>query len=183
MLKFISINENGNDESSLRGLYKKSFPLAERMPYFILKSKSKQQNADFFKIYDGNELIGLWYGVTCKDIVFIFYLAINENCRGKGYGSRVLQLIKEKYSECRIVLNIEELDENSPNYEQRLKRKAFYSKNGFFLLDYKIKEGSVIYNNLCYSESGKAVTQQEYYELIKSYLGRGLYCIYKFISR
>lgn len=183
MLEFISIHKDRKNQKEIKNLYKQAFPLAERMPYFILKHKSKNKNADLFGIYEDNLFVGLWYAVTHKDVLFLYYLAIAPDFRGKGYGSRVLKQIEEKYSDYRIVLNIEEVDEKSPNYAQRLKRKAFYTSNGFFTLDYKVKEGSVVYDNLCYSKSGKGVTKQEYYELLKSYFGSVLYGIYKLISK
>jgi hypothetical protein len=48
--------------------------------------------------------------------------------------------MREIYSGNRIVLNIEELDEQEENYQQRVKRKAFYGKNGFSSSGYIVKE-------------------------------------------
>ena len=71
------------------------------------------------------------------DVVILLYLAISDAVRGKGYGSAVLQAVQKKYAGKRIILNIEEMDEQAANYAQRVKRKAFYQKNGFEILDYK----------------------------------------------
>ena len=180
-MKFIRLADNKEDEKLVKALYNKAFPVQERMPYFILKYKSKKDNADFFKIYDDSIFVGLCYCVFYKDILYIFYLAVDESRRGKGYGSRVLQYIEEKYSDYRIILNIEEVTKNCSNYEQRLSRKAFYQKNGFFALDYKVKEGSVVYENLCCSKNGEGVSKQEYFEMMKSFFG-GFYIFYKLFS-
>tara|TARA_R110002060_G_scaffold21863_3_gene29630 strand:- start:440 stop:697 length:258 start_codon:yes stop_codon:yes gene_type:complete len=48
--------------------------------------------------------------------------------------------IGNKYSGKMIVLNIEELDEKEDNYQQRVKRKAFYESNGFISTGFIIKE-------------------------------------------
>lgn len=183
MLEFRNIYKDSKVEESIKELYINAFPAAERMPYFILKRKAKKKGADFFGIYDDNQFVGLLYCVIYHDILFVFYLAIAPECRGQGYGSRVLKTVEEKYGRYRIVLNIEEVSENSPNYEQRLKRRAFYEKNGFFTLDYQIKEGSVVYDMMCFSDRGNGVSQTEYYKLMESYLGKVLYLIYRFISR
>lgn len=181
MMNFIRLADNKEDEKLVKALYNKAFPVQERMPYFILKYKSKKGNADFFKIYDDSIFVGLCYCVFYKDILYIFYLAVDESRRGKGYGSRVLQYIEEKYSDYRIILNIEEVTKNCSNYEQRLSRKAFYQKNGFFALDYNVKEGSVVYENLCCNKNGEGVSKQEYFEMMKSFFG-GFYIFYKFFS-
>lgn len=123
------------------------------------------------------------YNVYYKDIIYVFYLAINENLRGQGYGSKILNLIKDKYSNHRIILNIEEIDKNSDNYKQRVKRKEFYKKNGFYDLNYTIKEAGVTYEMLMYSKKNKDVTKEEFMQLMNSYLGNFLFkYVYKKIS-
>jgi len=39
-----------------------------------------------------------------------------------------------------VTLNVELLDETAPNYPQRLRRFAFYRKNGFFDTGYHVWE-------------------------------------------
>lgn len=183
MLEFRNIYKDSKVEESIKELYINAFPAAERMPYFILKRKAKKKGADFFGIYDDNQFVGLLYCVIYHDILFVFYLAIAPECRGQGYGSRVLKAVEEKFGRYRIVLNIEEVSEKYPDYQSRLKRKSFYEKNGFFSLDYQIKEGAVVYDMMCLSKSGREVTQEEYYKMMESYLGKGFYLVYRFISR
>ena len=87
------------------------------------------------------------------------YLAISDAVRGKVYGSAVLQAVQKKYAGKRIILNIEEMDETGPNYAQRVKRKAFYQKNGFEILDYKVREISTTYDMM---SCGGYVLQTQY---------------------
>ena len=76
---------------------------------------------------------------------------------------------------------IEEIDENSNNYNERLKRKKFYLNNGFKDLNYKVKEAGVIYEMLGYNNE---VTHEEYRDLMKYYFGEILYnYVYKKISK
>ena len=107
-----------------------------------------------------------------KDIVFVFYLAIDKGTREQGYGTKVLDSIKQKYKNSRIILCIEPVDENSDNYEQRVKRKKFYLKNGFEDSNYIIKERNIIYEMLYYNEN---VALQEFEEMMKNYFGKMLY--------
>ena len=68
----------------------------------------------------------------------ILYLAVNDKIRSKGYGSAILQCIKQRFSNKAIALNIEPLDPKSDNYAQRIKRFEFYLKNGFVDTHYQI---------------------------------------------
>ena len=178
-LKLINIQKCNK---RVKKLYKEAFPINERLPIFILNSLNKEGISDFFEIYDSNKFIGMLYNVYYKDIVFILYLAIDNKLRGQGYGSKILELIKDKYSENRIILNIEQVNEKEFNNEQRLKRKKFYQKNGFKSLNFTVKEGPEIYEMLCYSKNNLNIDKKEYEALVKHFLGKFLYKIYRKIS-
>ena len=182
-LKFIDFRDNKQCNKYVKNLYKRAFPREERAPYWLLKSLARKDNAKFYGIYDEKKFVGLVYNVYYKDIVFIFYLAIEEILRGQGYGTKILDLIKNEYENYRIILNIEEIDEDSNNYKQRIKRKEFYIKNGFYDLNYTIKEVGITYEMLCYSKANKKVTKEEYMQLMNNYFGSILFkYVYKKVS-
>lgn len=167
-LNFIDIKKN----KKVTKLYNEAFPKDERIPIWLLKILARKNKAKFYGIYDNEKFVGLVYNIFYKDIVFVFYLAIDKATRGQGYGTKVLDSIKEKYKNYRIILCIEPVDENSDNYEQRVKRKNFYLKNGFKDSNYTIKERNIIYEMLYYNEN---VTSQEFQELMKNYFGKVVY--------
>ena len=121
-------------------LYKEAFPDIQRIPPWILQYKVGKGKAGSSIIYDHDTWVGFIYITEYKDIVFIQFFAISESCRSAGYGSKVIDSIRNQYFEKRIVLNIEELDEHADNNHQRIKRKAFYEKNGFSSSGYLVKE-------------------------------------------
>lgn len=167
-LNFIDIKKN----KKVTKLYNEAFPKDERIPIWLLKILARKNKAKFYGIYDNEKFVGLVYNIFYKDIVFVFYLAIDKATRGQGYGTKVLDSIKEKYKNYRIILCIEPVDENSDNYEQRVKRKNFYLKNGFKDSNYTIKEKNIIYEMLYYNEN---VILQEFQELMKNYFGKVVY--------
>lgn len=182
-LNFMDIH-NKQHNKNIKKLYNEAFPKEERVPLWLLKILAKKENVKFYGIYDNEKFIGLSYNIYHKDIVFIFYLAIDSNLRGQGYGSKVLELIKQKYNNHRIILNIEEMDKNSKNYEQRIKRKEFYKRSGFYDLDFTVKEAGVVYETLCYNKDKKQVGKEEYMEFMKKYFGKILsWYVYKNISK
>lgn len=171
-LDFIDIKNNKKCNKKVIKLYNEAFPKDERIPIGVLKILARKNKAKFYGIYDNEEFVGLIYNIFYKDIVFVFYLAIDKETRGKGYGTKVLESIKQKYRNYRIILCIEPVDKNSNNYEQRMKRKNFYIKNGFKDSNYTIKEKNIIYDMLYYN---KNVSLQEFQELMKNYFGKILY--------
>ncbi len=116
--------------SKIKEIYKEAFPLTERAPLFYLHMFAKKQDAQFTAYYDNDMVVGLSYVILYRSSVFILYLAIDKDMRSKGYGTKILENLKERYSDKSISLNIEEVIECS-NYEERLKRKEFYERNGF----------------------------------------------------
>lgn len=172
-LSFLDIKENSNKK--VIKLYNEAFPKEERISTLLLKLLARKNKAKFYGIYDNEKFVGLIYNIYYKDIVFIFYLAINKELRGQGYGSKVLEFIKQKYSKHRIILCIEKVYEKSDNYKQRMKRKEFYIKNGFKDANYTIKEKGILYEMLYYNESDKRVSLQEFEEMMKKYFGKILY--------
>lgn len=183
-LTFLDINNNRECSKKVIELYNEAFPKDEKIPIWLLKLLARRNKAKFYGIYDNKKFVGLIYNIYYKDIVFVFYLAIDKKTRGQGYGSKVLEYIKQKYSTYRIILSIEQVDLNSNNYEQRIKRKEFYIKNGFRDANYTIKEKGIIYEMLYYSKNYKKVYLQEFQELMKHYFGKTLYQhFYKRISK
>ena len=171
-LDFIDIKNNKKCNKKVIKLYNEAFPKDERIPIWLLKLLARKNKAKFYGIYDNEKFVGLIYNIFYKDIVFVFYLAIDKPTRGHGYGTKVLDSIKEKYKNYRIILCIEAVDESSNNYEQRIKRKNFYLKNGFKDSNYTIVEKNVIYEMLYYKQN---VTLQEFHRLMRNYFGKILH--------
>ncbi|MFR5797252.1 MAG: GNAT family N-acetyltransferase [Oscillospiraceae bacterium] len=163
------VNKKSADYKKIKELYKKAFPVNERAPFFVLSSKAKKPNVDFWGIYSDKKWAGLMYVVNEADLSYIFYFAVSETERGKGCGSGALQAAKDKYAGQKIFLSIEQLDEEAENYDQRVKRKQFYERNGFKDLNLKLKEASVTYDLL---GIGGTVDAKEYERLMGKYLGK-----------
>lgn len=156
----------------LRNLYQSAFPENERAPFLMLWAKSGRENVDFWAIYADEIFAGLLYIVHDGNLSYIFYLAVSSELRGQGIGSRILQALCKLYKGNRIFLGIEELDEHSPNYAERVKRKHFYMKNGFEELHHKIIEGTVIFELL---GVGGDVTADEYQNLMRRHIGERMF--------
>lgn len=162
------------DRAAIRRLYKSAFPARERKPFFMLMQKKNQPGV---LVLDDGGFCGFVSMTRVKDILYIGYLAIAPSMRGQNYGSRILGLLKEKYPEMRIMLEIERLDENAPNREQRKRRRIFYHRNGF------VSSDLFVYVIHCEFEiltmNGK-ITFQEYEEALRADFGP---VVYRFIKK
>lgn len=157
-------------------LFFEAFPSAQTLPRWVMQYRMRKGKPGFSILYDDDIWIGFIYIKYYNDIVFIKFLAISELHRSSGYGSKVMDSIKDRYVGQRIVLNIEALDKYANNYQQRVKRKRFYIKNGFTPAKYMIKEASEKQEMLIY---GGVITKEEIISMYKQFLGKFLYNLLK----
>lgn len=120
-------------------LYQKAFPANERKPFSMITSMQKKGVSDVWFFKDNNEFIGLAITINGKDLILIDYLAISEKKRNLGYGSKILQMLQSHYSDCGLLLEIETVRQDAPNYEERKRRKQFYLNNNMKPMNVFIK--------------------------------------------
>lgn len=149
----------------VNNLYIKAFPKNERLPLSLLTFRAMGHAIDFLSLHDGDSFVGFCYLVTKDNLTFVFYLAIDDTKRGKGYGSKALEAIDNYCSSSRIILNIESQDETSTNADQREKRKKFYLKNGYRSTSIKVIEMNACYEMLIYGEEN--IEQSDYIHIMK----------------
>jgi len=167
-INFRLLNNYDVNYSKVIELYKEAFPEAQHIPAWFLRYKLRKGKAGFDIIYTHDTWIGLIYVTEYKDIVFVQFLAISESRRSGGYGSKVMDSLKNLHSGKRIVLNIEMLDKQAKNYEQRIKRKAFYEKNGFSSTGYIVKEPAELLEMLIF---GGSINREEIEAMYKKLFG------------
>lgn len=126
--------------NEINNLAIEAFPPEEYLAPDKLIKMSKEDNFDFYYIEDNSKFIGFVVVQTYKNLAYLFFLAIAKEYRLKGYGGKTLKLLKEIYPSKTQVVDFEMVDVNSANYNQRVKRREFYLKNGYqetgFFLSY-----------------------------------------------
>lgn len=148
-------------------LYKSAFPFDERVPMWFLALKSGAEYVDFWGIYADGKWIGLAYVISEKNVSYLFYFALSDDMRGKGFGSKAMQSLKKHYAGQKLFLALEQLDKSAKNNNERLRRRNFYLKNGLKLLPLTIREASVTYDVMGTEE----IQPCEYENMMKKYLG------------
>ncbi len=123
MIRFIDVNEKTFDK-----VYNKmtaAFPYEERRDCFDQKECLKNSYFNFLEIYDNDIEVGFTALWVFRNYVYIEHIAIDEDKRGGGYGSKAIDLIKEKYNKPII------LEAEAPVTDQQIKRIKFYERLKF----------------------------------------------------
>lgn len=167
-LEIISVDAKLPELRELENIYNAAFPLNERAPFRILLKKSRRGNVDFLAYYHDGKLCGMTYQLCMDGFVYLFYLAVSADMRGRGFGSEILQTLKLRYPGQSIFLSMEQLDPSAGNYDQRLKRRDFYAANGFDLLGRKVREGPVVFE---LAGTDSRITAAQYKKMMNSYMG------------
>ena len=66
----------------------------KKRPYYVVKSKTNI--SDIYAVVD-NQFVGMLCTVYHQDIVFLWYLAVEEKLRNQGYGSLILKEVKQQF--------------------------------------------------------------------------------------
>ncbi|WP_458407215.1 hypothetical protein [Anaerotignum sp.] len=156
---------------SYKELQKKAFPKEEQYPLWLLRLLSVRKGIDYQAYHEKDLFCGITYTSATEKMLYILYLAVNDNIRSKGYGIQILELLKKKHNEKEIVLNVEPLDELAENCEQRRKRMDFYHRNGFRDTGYRLVDVTGEYMIL---STAKKLSVENYREAI-SRIGMNLY--------
>ncbi|MCQ2514361.1 MAG: GNAT family N-acetyltransferase [Ruminococcus sp.] len=130
-LSYKKINKDSPDISKIDKLNNEAFPDDERMETAIMLDFVEKNYMECIAFYDNEEFIGFVTIMTSTKLLYISFFAIVPEKRSKGYGSAILKKLNEIYSDKQIMLDLEYLDENAENSNQRIKRWKFYERNGF----------------------------------------------------
>lgn len=123
--------ESKGKNPQLEALYQKAFPFHERIPYEDLDILPGGHLFGVYKDSNYTEFAGLIDILDYKGVCQVRYLATEENCRGQGIGSLILDWVKETWKDSIIAIDVESDHVPCPNLEQRKRRKDFYHRNGF----------------------------------------------------
>jgi len=115
----------------IKQIYEDSFSRAERMPFVLMVAMSTLWNTNFFAFYENDKPCGFIYLAKNSRLVFIMFLAVSKDLRSHGYGSRIIDQIKEMFPSKKIIVSIEPCNPALPDNAIRIRRKSFYLRNGF----------------------------------------------------
>lgn len=128
MIRFVNVTKK-----TFSTVYEKmtaAFPYEERRDAIDQIECFKNPYFNFFEILDGDTPVGFISPWIFDNFIFIEHIAIDQDKRSKGYGSKTIELIKETYKKSII------LEAEAPVSAQQIKRIDFYKRLGFCVNDY-----------------------------------------------
>lgn len=143
VLKRIDCGFEGLDV--IRGINVEAFPEDELVPVDVVMGFVDGDLGGVFAICDDDgDVVGFTSLMFGEELVYMLQLAIDSKCRGMGYGSEALGLIRD-YTRDKdgLIFMVEALDEGALNYNQRVARVRFYERFGFELygVEFELSSG------------------------------------------
>ena len=166
-LQIIEIKKSSPYLPQVQALYESAFPANERIPMKqLLDDKIKRE---FWAFFDKDSFCGFSNSISHGDITNIVYFAVVPELCCRGYGSQILQAIREKHPNSRIVVDIEveEDSKDDEELERRNRRRDFYQRNGFEATLFKYHWQGEHYRLL---SAGGTVTEKEFRDFWKEIL-------------
>ena len=94
----------------VRRLLAEAFPPAELIPEWVMNALALRRSFDFTAYFDPEEpsgFCGVTFTIHSDDLLFVVFLATNPALRSRGYGTRILDQLKEHFPGFAIALEIE----------------------------------------------------------------------------
>ena len=112
-------------------LYREAFPSSERKPFSVILKMSRNQKTDVWCLMKGTSFKGFATTINSREAVLLDYLAVEKNARGQGAGRETLAALMQEYSGKGLFVEIESMYEAGEDRQERIRRKHFYTANGF----------------------------------------------------
>lgn len=130
-------------------LYNDEYDRRMRVPFSDLEKLYADHKADLVAVFDDDLFVGFYYVYKYEDLALIYFLAVPESMRGRGYGTDILGMIIERYSShYRIVVNIEAPLVDDKLVSSRHRHIVFFTSNGFIDSLYKFESVGIQYEVL-----------------------------------
>ena len=124
------ITETFPDLDKVERLNTEAFPEEERIPLSEFLRYTDNDDAHFFAFYNEEEFVGFAFAISNAKAFYVSFFAIMPHLRSHGYGQEIIEKLVEFYQRT-MLLEVERLDEECDNLEQRQARMDFYKRNGF----------------------------------------------------
>lgn len=156
-----------SDLEQLKILYNEAFPRSERKPFSVIEKNERSGKTEILSLYDG-KFCGLVITAMYKDVALVDYFAVRRDFRGQGIGSTAIPLIRERYKNKKLFLEIERPDDNNAE-SQKSRRKSFYLRNGLRCADINLRLFGVPMEILSFGED---ITRDDCKALYRKLYGR-----------
>ena len=153
----IPVPNEGPITDKVKEIYERSFPPKEQIPLPELLASAQMDQVSFLAWIDpslpagedgAGNVVALTFSFVFPDLFYLGFLAVDGRTRSAGYGTRILTYFRERYGDVPQLLEIEPVVREAGNYQQRVRRLAFYERNGFTVTNMLTHEADQTYRVL-----------------------------------
>lgn len=132
VMKLISIisSQGKRYYDAVKSLYMDAFPAEERKPFEKMEELEAEGRMELLALTEQEELLGLVFYLITPETAILDYFAILPEKRGMGYGGKAVAAVLERFSDRKLIFEIEQQDPAAENALERKRRKEFYLRNG-----------------------------------------------------
>lgn len=168
-MRYINVTDENNLMYKIGlNLYETAFPFCERR--LETDIKNAMYHPDFYYVCaysDSGDFVGIIMYWKTSYFVYIEHFAINEEFRGRGFGTKILKDFIANFGAVPIILEIEPPIDDATNA-----RKRFYKNLGFTQID--VKHMQIIFHKDCPEMELKIMSKPEidakFYDKFRNYL-------------
>ena len=144
------------------------FPPDELKPFYIMERAIKEGKYFPYGYYEDGELKAYTCLIKKGDFFLLDYFAVMEQGRGKGTGSRILDILKGHLTDREsVLLEVEEpLAEDERELDLQKRRIQFYLRNGARYTELKARVFGVPYRILSFGRERMREKAQEAMEVL-----------------
>ncbi|MCD8395240.1 MAG: GNAT family N-acetyltransferase [Bacteroidales bacterium] len=151
-MELVKITSDFDHMELLDRIAREAFPPEEYIAPAELARMAENGPLEFFALKDGEAIIGFMVTMTHEEMAYLFFLAVDSDCRSKGYGGQALALFALHYPNMTHIVDLERPDIKAGNALQRLSRKKFYMRNGYRETGQCMKYLGIDFEILCLEE-------------------------------
>ena len=131
-LSFRAVGADSPDLTLLESVNEETIPENERVALSNLLATGADGNLELTGIYLKDEPVGFCAARSYKGVLYIAFLAVRSDLRGKGIGSAALKDLIRRHPEQKVIVEFEAPRDDADNNDIRVRRKRFYLRNGFY---------------------------------------------------
>jgi len=121
----------------VEALYNAAFPAEER-PFSVKDAMAyieKNGNVELAAAFDEGVMVGFYAIEVRENHIYLQFIAVNQQIRGKGYGGRILSKLLEENKDRVFFASIEKPVPGEDGFEIKTRRQQFYERNGMITVD------------------------------------------------
>lgn len=166
----ISIPDTFTELGKVENLYLTAYPVDERKPFnfFVENIDSEQIKVLKFNDDKTDEFIGMAILSIYDDLTLLNYLAVVPSKRNQGLGTKMISIVKERFKDKDIILEVDNTRTEADNIEDRLRKKKFYLEAGMVEMPFMVKINGVLLEVLGTSTD---ISPQKYLDLYTEVFG------------